>query len=176
MELDSSAMPADGGLRRFTLAAVGAFGVWLLLVGSLDRQELIAGAVVALITAWLSGPHLHLLDGLRLRLSLPWHAARFAATFIGALVVANLDLARRVAAPSLPIDPATVRIRTGLRSGLGRLLLANAITLTPGTLTIDVDGDELLVHWIDIAPGTDIEPATAAIAGRFEALLAEMFE
>ena len=49
-----------------------------------------------------------------------------------------------------------VRITTSLRSDLGRLVLANSITLTPGTLSVDIDGETLLVHWIDCPPGTDI--------------------
>jgi multicomponent Na+:H+ antiporter subunit E len=88
--------------------------------------------------------------------------------FFVALTVANFDVARRVLAPSLPIRPAVVEVHTELRSALGRMLLANSITLTPGTLTIDVHGDRLLVHWIDCAPGTDLAAATAAIAAGFE--------
>jgi multicomponent Na+:H+ antiporter subunit E len=88
--------------------------------------------------------------------------------FFRALVVANFDVARRVVSPSLPIRPAVVEVRTGLRSALGRMLLANSITLTPGTLTIDVEGDRLLVHWIDCPPGTDLAQATNAIAAGFE--------
>ena len=47
-------------------------------------------------------------------------------------------------------------------------MLANSITLTPGTLTVDVEGDALLVHWIDCPPGTDIATATQTIASGFE--------
>jgi multicomponent Na+:H+ antiporter subunit E len=61
-----------------------------------------------------------------------------------------------------------VEVRTGLESSLGRLLLANSITLTPGTLTVNVRDDRILVHWIDCPPGSDIESATRAIAESFE--------
>jgi multicomponent Na+:H+ antiporter subunit E len=85
-----------------------------------------------------------------------------------ALILANLDMARRVLTPSLPIRPALVHINTSLRSELGRLTLANSITLTPGTLTVDVEHDTLTVHWVDCPPGTDMQAATEEIAGGFE--------
>ncbi len=61
-----------------------------------------------------------------------------------------------------------VRVQTGLHSSLGRLLLANSITLTPGTLVVDVNDDRLFVHWIDCPPGTDLAEATRVIASDFE--------
>jgi multicomponent Na+:H+ antiporter subunit E len=77
-------------------------------------------------------------------------------------------MARRVLTPSLPLRPALVRINTSLRSDLGRLVLANSITLTPGTLSIDVDDDTLIVHWVDCPPGNNVEATTREIAGDFE--------
>ena len=85
-----------------------------------------------------------------------------------ALVRANFDLAARVLSPSLPIRPAMVEVRTSLKSPLGKMLLANTITLTPGTLTVDVIGDRLLVHWVYCPEGMSTEEATAQIAARFE--------
>ena len=77
-------------------------------------------------------------------------------------------MARRILSPGLPIYPAVVEVHTELRSSLGKLLLANCITLTPGTLTIDVVNDTLRIHWIDARDAMDIEQATRQIAERFE--------
>jgi multicomponent Na+:H+ antiporter subunit E len=154
--------------RRFVLACAGGFFIWLLMVGTLDPAELLAGAVVAVLTALIAGPHLGLLDGVRLGAAMPWHMARFFWTFLVALLQSNLDMARRVLSPSLPIRPGIVEVGTELRSELGRLLLANAITLTPGTLSVDVIGDRLLVHWVDVPPGADRALATRSIAAGFE--------
>ncbi len=162
-------------MRRFWLAACGTYFVWLLLVGTLESGELAVGIVVALVTAFVSAPYLGLLDGVKLRPALAWHGARFLGSFVVALVLANVDMARRVLSPSLPIRPGMVEVRTGLLSPLGRLLLANAITLTPGTLSVDVIGDHVVVHWVDVPPGTDVAGATRAIAAGFERHLKEMF-
>jgi multicomponent Na+:H+ antiporter subunit E len=111
---------------------------------------------------------LGILAGVRLTPAAPYHLVRYLGYFVAALVRANLDMARRVLSPSLPIRPAVVEVRTGLQSSLGKLLLANSITLTPGTLSVDVRDDRILVHWVDCAPGTDLEAATRAIAASFE--------
>lgn len=162
-------------MRRVALATLGLWVVWAALVGSLDPWELVVGAAVALGAALLSLPRLELLDGVRLRASLPLHLLRYFVRFGVALVHANLDVARRVATPNrLRIHPAVVRVHTDLQSDLARLWLANSITLTPGTLTVDVDGETLLVHWIDAAPGTDLAAATRAIASDFEDVLKEI--
>ena len=79
-----------------------------------------------------------------------------------------MDVARRVLSPSLPLRPALVEVRTELHSSLGRLILANSITLTPGTLSVDVREEYLLIHWIDAPPEIDIEGATRKITSRFE--------
>jgi multicomponent Na+:H+ antiporter subunit E len=163
----------SSGLRRFALGAAGTFLIWLLLVGRLEAAEMVAGAVVAVIVALVSAPHLALLDGIRLRPVLPWYVLRFAATFLRALLMANVDMARRVLSPTLPIHPALVEVKTELRSPLGRLLLANSITLTPGTLSVDVNDDRLIVHWVDATPGTELVQATRTIAADFERKLKE---
>ena len=163
-------------LRRFVVAAVSIFAIWLLLVASFDPAEWVAGLLVAGLTALVSGPHLQILDGIKLRPALPWHILRYLAVFLGALVTANLDMARRVLAPALPIRPGMVEVRTRLRSPLGKLLLANSITLTPGTLSVDVLDDRIHVHWIDVGPGADVEQATSLIVARFERRLQAFLE
>ncbi|MBU1191748.1 MAG: Na+/H+ antiporter subunit E [Gammaproteobacteria bacterium] len=144
------------------------FLFWLLLVGNLRLQEMAAGALVALAVTLAAGPHLSIFSGLRLEAAAPFHLLRYFGYFWAALIRANLDVARRVLSPSLPIRPALVEVRTELKSNLGRLMLANSITLTPGTLSVDLRGDHILVHWIDCPPGTDLEAATREIAAGFE--------
>ncbi|HRZ88080.1 MAG TPA: Na+/H+ antiporter subunit E, partial [Spirochaetia bacterium] len=90
--------------------------------------------------------------------------------FAKALVLSNLDVAFRVLHPRLPIAPGIVKVKTRLKTPLGRLLLANSITLTPGTITVEMRGEDIYVHWIKVAD-SDPEGATAAIVGGFEKYL-----
>lgn len=167
-ENSSSSAPA-----RFAFVFVVSFLFWLLLTASLDPQELLAGAVVSGVVTLIAAPRLEILSGIRWSPASLIAMLRFIGVFLFALLKANLDMARRVLSPSLPIRPALVEVRTGLESDLGKLLLANAITLTPGTLAIDIIEDHLLVHWIDVTPGIDLESATREIVVRFECHLRE---
>jgi multicomponent Na+:H+ antiporter subunit E len=141
--------------------------LWVLLSGSLSAEELLTGAVVAVVAA-VATSRFEIFDGIRLIPYAPVALGRYLVYFTIALVKANLDMARRVLTPSLPLNPDVVEVKTELQSDLGKLLLANSITLTPGTLTVDVKGDSLLVHWVDSRPGSDLEAATRAIAAGFE--------
>jgi len=74
----------------------------------------------------------------------------------------------------MPIKPGIVVIKTSLKSDIAKMILANSITLTPGTFTLDVIGDELLVHWINVKT-EDIDEATNMIGQRFEKYLRVIF-
>lgn len=150
----------------FSIAVL--FLLWVLLAGSLRQDELVAGVVVAVLVTLIAGPRLAILGGVRLTPLAPVHLILYLVTFVVALIRSNLDVARRVLSPSLPIRPGVVEVQTRLQSPLGRMLLANSITLTPGTLSIDIVGDRILVHWIDCPPGTDLVRATKAISESFE--------
>jgi multicomponent Na+:H+ antiporter subunit E len=157
-----------GTWQRYVLAFAGCMVLWLLLTGTLAGAEVIAGLVVACGVVLVSTPHLRLLDGVILSPGAPLSLVRYLGAFVVALVDANIDVARRVLSPALPIRPGVVEVRTDLESDLGRLILANSITLTPGTLSVDVEDDRILVHWIDCPPELDQEAATRAIAAHFE--------
>ena len=116
------------------------------------------------------------LDDLKFQWATPLFMLRYLGVFLLALLHANIDMARRVLSPSLPINPAMVEVETQLKSSLGKLILANSITLTPGTLTVDVVGERLLVHWVDSSSGRDLEQATHVIAESFERHLREFIE
>ncbi len=72
------------------------------------------------------------------------------------------------------INPRVVHFRTALKSDVARVMLANAITLTPGTMTLNIDDDHLIVHWLD-AKTLHSKYAGELIKGDFEALLKRVF-
>ncbi len=65
------------------------------------------------------------------------------------VIIANISVAIIVLSPKLPISPGFILLQTKLKHDLTRVLYANSITLTPGTITVDLNGDRLLVHAID---------------------------
>ncbi len=152
--------------------------LWMLLAGSLALSEWVVGAAVSAIVVLLVRHRSSAsADQAAVIFTLPALVAllRYLWTFFVALIQANLDMARRVLSPSLPIQPVLVEIETSLQSNAARLLLANTITLTPGTLVVDLKGERLQVHWIDgsgLQGASDseqtLQQATEEIAGRFE--------
>ncbi len=136
--------------------------VWMLMSGSMALAEWGIGAVAALLVVGLVRTRGRTETTAVIYTPMALLAlVRYLGIFLQALIRANIDMARRVLSPSLPIEPVVVEIRTELHSSLGRLLLANSITLTPGTLTVDIEGEWLRVHWID---GSRLNPELESLA------------
>ncbi|MFO8063500.1 MAG: Na+/H+ antiporter subunit E [Spirochaetia bacterium] len=144
--------------------------VWTALAYPLDQQELAVAAVVALIVLLLPLRSAAIFSEIRTSPKAIAYGIAYLFVFSAELLKANLDVAFRVLAPELPIRPGIVRVKTRLHTELGRTLLANSITLTPGTITVDTDGEYFYVHWINVA-SEDIEEATNRIVAKFERYL-----
>jgi len=149
--------------------------IWLLLTWSLDPQELLAGAVLAGGLAFVLA-RLYPDRTLKLFQPLRWlWFVFYVFYFFYYCIKANLDVAYRVLHPDVPIRPGIVKVRTELQTDIAKTFLANSITLTPGTLTIDIDGADLFIHWINITTD-DRNEQTAIIVKRFERILRRIFE
>jgi multicomponent Na+:H+ antiporter subunit E len=125
-------------------------------------EELVIGLGVGLPLAYVGRRFYRPVTGLDASLRPLPYAAMYLATFVWELLTANVDVAYRVLAPSMPINPAVVEVPLRIESDLAITTIANSITLTPGTLTMDYDPEQnaLYVHSID---GTDrdaiVEPS-----------------
>ena len=75
----------------------------------------------------------------------------------------------------MPINPGIVKVKTNLKTDIGRTMLANSITLTPGTLTVEINDDVLYIHWINVQT-EDVEKASELIVKKFEKFLLRIFE
>jgi len=134
------------------LRAVGlwlfCFGFWLLLSGYFDVPLLLGFGVLScalvVFVAWraeIIDPEekpLRVRPGMRFLGYWPW--------LLWQVVLSNIDVARRIVDPKLPISPTLLTLKPTQRSDLGRFIYANSITLTPGTVTTDLSGDTLEVH------------------------------
>jgi len=147
--------------------------VWVLLNASLSWQVVLAGSLVATLLVFIFPAHGFLFAGTRFTPRTPLLVLGYLGLFTRELVKSNLDVARRVIAPEVRINPGIVEIKTRLKHPTYRLILANSITLTPGTLTVDMIDDSLFIHWIDVT-GKDVESATREISARFEHYLLQL--
>ncbi len=146
---------------------------WILLTG-FELTEIALGAVVSLILAIVIADKLNFEFGLKSLPKLFVFVFAYIPRFILELIKANIDVAKRVLNPSLPINPGFVRIPTAIKSEYGKLTLANSITLTPGTLSLDMDEDAIYIHWIDVQ-GESEEARQKKVSGIFEKILRRVF-
>ena len=162
-------------LSRYVATAGALFCLWLLLTSTTNFQEVAAGVVLAMLVAALgykgfTSRGLGIFSPRRLV-----YLLIYLPVFFRAMIKANFDVAYRVIHPRMPIRPGIVVIKTELTSDIGKLFLANSITLTPGTLTLDVQGEYLFIHWINVKD-EDVERASQLIGGRFEKYLKAICE
>ena len=172
--MPQTARSAGEKVKGFVWLLLITFVLWLALSSKLDLLEFICGGVVCLIIS-LFGTHIYS------KLGLPPLSLKGILFFLVYIIVlfweiikANFDVAYRVIHPRMPIKPGIVVIKTSLKSDIAKMILANSITLTPGTFTLDVIGDKLLIHWINVK-AEDIDEATNLIGHRFEKYLRVIF-
>ena len=162
-------------MRRL-ISFVLAFVIWILLTWQIDAQVVIAGLIASAIVAFLFHeilPKEHRIFISPVRLF--WLLV-YVPVFFYYIIKANLDVVYRALHPKMPIKPGIVKIKTILKTESGITALANSITLTPGTLTVDLTDDGFLyIHWINVK-SDDIEQASKLIAQKFEWFLKKIFE
>ena len=146
------------------------FLIWLIANGSLALDTVITGVVVSAIIALAFSTFSRVYSVIRWSPVVIYNYLQYLGVFFIELVKANLNVMLLVFSPRINIRPGIVEIKTQLKSPIGRLALANSITLTPGTLVVDIRGDSLFIHWINIS-ATDPVAATEAISARFEKYL-----
>jgi multicomponent Na+:H+ antiporter subunit E len=143
---------------------------WLMLMGRVTVDVLVVGVLASLAISVLYPNGLSFFTEFRATPAAFVAGLRYYGYFFKELVKSNLRLTAIVLSPSLPVRPGIVKVRTRLKSRMGRLMLANSITLTPGTLTVEMDGEWLYVHWTSVE-SDDIEAATDKIVAGFERYL-----
>ncbi|MFQ5654632.1 MAG: Na+/H+ antiporter subunit E [Planctomycetota bacterium] len=130
---------------RAAVLFVSLLAFWLLLSGQSRPYLLAAGVLCSAFVTWLS-TRMGLVDteGQPLR-GIP-RFLRYFPWLLWQIVLSNIDVARRVWSPDLPISPRMVEVPRQIRRPLATVVFANSITLTPGTVTVLVGEDTLLVH------------------------------
>jgi multicomponent Na+:H+ antiporter subunit E len=159
-------------MRGSHALAAGAtiFAFWLVISASLALADLLLGAVLSVLLGvwsvhflwageapWVSPRQLFAL----LRYSLGFSAQVFRSA---------VHVARLVVDPRLPISPQLITCRTGLQREISRVAFAHSVSLTPGTLTVDMEGGTFLVHCLDE------QSAARILSGELERQVARVFE
>lgn len=148
---------------------------WLLLTLKFSLANLIAGITAAgLCTAFFGRFFIKNVSRILEPSRYFWFIV-YLIVFTWACIKANLDVAYRVLHPKMPIRPGIVKVKTELKSDLGKMLLANSITMTPGTISVDIIDSDLYIHWIFIR-SEDPAVYTGMITGSFEKYIKRIIE
>lgn len=162
------------GLREQLVLFATLFLFWIMLMGSVAVDSLIVGALASLAITLFYKEGFSFFTEFRGTPAAIIAGFKYYGYFLKALVISNLKLTAITLSPSLPIEPGIVKVRTKLKTRMGRLMLANSITMTPGTLSVELDDEFIYVHWVKVET-TDIEEATNAIVEKFESYLEVMY-
>lgn len=155
---------------RVAQASLALFIFWLVITTSVAPLDLVIGFTLSVLLGWWAArslwgedaPVLSARQALRLVGYVPW--------LIKEIVVAAVYVAEKVLDPRMPIDPAIITHRCGMQRDVSRVAFANSITLTPGTLTVDADGNTFTVHCLSE------EFADSIASGALERRIVRVFE
>ncbi|MEQ8745569.1 Na+/H+ antiporter subunit E [Pyruvatibacter sp.] len=157
-------------MLRGLLLALGLFGLWLLLSGVYKPLWIFLGAGSAIAVTFLLA-RMDVLDSEAMPIQMRFGTPRYWGWLQGEIIKANLAVTKILLSPNLDIAPSIIRVTPTQKTDVGRVTFANSITLTPGTVTIDADGSEFIVHALDTpfadpAGIADMNARTSAIEQR----------
>ncbi len=156
-------------IKRFILLYILLLSFWLLLSTYLDWFHLTFGLISTLLVSLFTYDMVFVNEDrgnnfkklIRFISYLPW--------LLYQIVLSNVDVAKRVLDPKMPIDPVMITFDSGLKTDLSRTILANSITLTPGTVTVDIDDNTFVIHALAKKLGDDL------LEGAMEKKVAHVF-
>jgi len=148
--------------------------VWIFLNSTLAIELVLTGVMISGALAYAFTRKTGVWQDVAVSPARLYHFILYTGRFLVELARANVNMLRYVYAPRIRINPGIVKINTRLKTPVGRLALANSIALTPGSLVVDIDGDSLFVHCLDLQT-IDSDQATRLIAGPFEEQLEKTF-
>ena len=152
------------------------FVSYIALAG-IHVQELLLGAIVSAILTVILAKHVNYTIDYRFPVKLLVFIFAYLPLFVWQLVLSNLAVARIVLSPRIKkhLNPGFVKINTDLKGDFAKLTLANSITLTPGTLSVDIDGNDIYIHTVYIK-GKTPEENRQNISAKFEKVLGVVFK
>ena len=123
------------------------FILWLLSSGHYTTLIISFGVFSCALVVFLSWK-MEIIDSEGVPIHLIGGAIRYVPWLIWQIILANIDVTKRVLQPKMDITPQLIEVETSQKTDLGRVIYANSITLTPGTVSIQVHEDRILVHAI----------------------------
>ncbi|MCK4491370.1 MAG: Na+/H+ antiporter subunit E [Candidatus Altiarchaeales archaeon] len=157
-------------IPRFLATFIIMFVFWISLSWILKPLHLMLGLISSFLVAYLSSDLLISRKNVGFPVKKIILFILYLPYLIYCIVLANLDVAYRVLHPKMPINPRIVKFKSRLKSDLGQMMLGNSITLTPGTITVDIKEGVFYVHALSESSAQDL------LKGKMEDKLVKIFE
>ena len=158
---------------RFTISFIILFAFWILLSGNFDAFHLTLGVISTLVVTFWTGDMLVIDSKLTIgaRLALLWRFALYTLWLLWQIVIANFHVVYVALHPKMDdiLEPQMVEFKTELKTDLAKFVLANSITLTPGTVTVRIEDGVFLIHALT-------DHTAAGVPGDMEKRIQQIFE
>jgi len=134
-------------MRHQGIPFILLFGFWLILSPGVTFQTILLGGAVSLLVVYYSKDILFTTDEMPLyRFRHLVNMVRFIGILLVEIIKANIDVAKIVLNPKMPIRPQFIRVPMMLKNDMNKVIYGNSVTLTPGTLTVDIDETGFIIH------------------------------
>lgn len=160
---------------KAVLLFIFLIGIWLLLTLNATPPNIAVGVVSAFVITLFFAKYSLKADKKQFHIHRYFWAVIYGFIFLWECIKANIDVMYRVVHPRMPVKPGIVKVKSALKTDIAKVFLANSITMTPGTITVDIIDDYFYVHWIYVH-SKDPAIYTQKILGRFEKYLKRIFE
>jgi len=160
-------------VMRFTISFIILFAFWILLSGNFDAFHLTLGVISTLVVTFWTGDMLVIDSKLPIgaRLALLWRFTLYTLWLLWQIVIANFHVVYVALHPKMDdiLEPQMVEFKTDLKTDLAKFVLANSITLTPGTVTVRIEDGVFLIHALT-------DHTAAGVPGDMEKRIQQIFE
>lgn len=150
-------------MKRSFLLAFALIGIWFLwsepsvayVLGSGHHSFVLFLGLVSIVLVVLLAYRMQIIDDEGTPLNMGLRPISYALWLLREIVVANIQVARVIIDPKLPIKPRMVRVKANQKTTLGRVILANSITLTPGTVSVNLNDGKIDIHALSFEGAED---------------------
>jgi multicomponent Na+:H+ antiporter subunit E len=145
-------------MKRVLWANVFLLGLWILFTESFHFERLVWGGLVVIVLQWLYEKRLH--KGhfkMSVTLGIIWCWIRFVKILIYEILKANVQVAILVLQPQIKLSQGYYYYKPKLKTNFSKMIFANCITLTPGTITVEYEEDEIIIHYLTEENTLDLE-------------------
>ncbi len=152
---------------RILFWSILLFSMWLVLTSSLHVDNILVGIGISFGITLL---YTKMFEHHKFEFIHPVWFLVYIFILLKNILISNIQISKRTLSKDMKLSPAIIKVKTSLQSDWKKLLLANSITLTPGTLTLDIEGDTLFIHIIEYRDGDSKEEITK----EFENIIAKI--